>query len=87
MTKFEVHAMWDAEAGVWVAHREDIPGLVAEATTWDELKVKLAVLGPELVELNKVHMDDDGAEMHILTEDRVPVAAQCPPIRQELRAF
>lgn len=28
---YEVLALWDSEAGVWVAESEDVPGLVAEA--------------------------------------------------------
>jgi hypothetical protein len=75
MTKFEVSAHWDAEAGVWVAQSSDIPGLVAEAATWDELKSKLVMLAPELIELNKVHVDKDGGQIHILTEDCATVAA------------
>lgn len=75
MSKYEVYAHWDAEAGVWVATSTDIPGLVTEAATWDQLKHKLGVLGPELIELNNVAMDNDGGEIHILSEDRIPVAA------------
>ena len=47
-----VHAFWDEEAGVWVATSDDVPGLVTEAETQDELLAKLHVLIPELIELN-----------------------------------
>ena len=75
MSKFEVFAHWDAEAGVWVAHSEDIPGLATEAETWDGLKAKLSEMGSELIALNNVKLDADGGQIHIITEDTVSVAA------------
>jgi hypothetical protein len=47
-----VRAEWDPEAKVFVATSDDVPGLVAEAATTDALHAKLAVLIPELLELN-----------------------------------
>ena len=47
-----VKAMWDDEAKVWVAESDDVPGLVAEASTAEQLIEKLAVLIPELLEAN-----------------------------------
>lgn len=47
-----VRADWDAKAEVFVATSDDVPGLVAEAATPAELKKKLEVLVPELLELN-----------------------------------
>ena len=32
-----VHAQWDDEANVWVASSDDVPGLVTEAATTEEL--------------------------------------------------
>lgn len=49
-----VTAFWDAEANVWVAESDDVPGLVAEAETIEEPTAKLEVLIPELLELNGV---------------------------------
>lgn len=48
----EVHAFWDEEAGVWVAESEQVPGLVTEAETFEDLAAKLENLVPELLELN-----------------------------------
>ncbi|MCY4382159.1 MAG: DUF1902 domain-containing protein [Nitrospinae bacterium] len=48
----QVFAEWDSEARVWVAESEDVPGLVAEAPTPEELEEKLKTLIPELLELN-----------------------------------
>ena len=49
---YHVEARWDAEAGVWVAESDDIPGLVAEAESMNALVEKIRVLVPELFELN-----------------------------------
>lgn len=48
-----VAAFWDDEARVWVAESEQVPGLIAEAETVEELLSKLEVLIPELLELNQ----------------------------------
>lgn len=47
-----IDVLWDGEAAVWVAESEDIPGLIAEAGSMEELIKKLKVLIPELLELN-----------------------------------
>ena len=52
MRTYEVRAHWDAEAGVWWAESDDVPGLVAEARTHDVLVDDLRHLVPELLMLN-----------------------------------
>lgn len=47
-----VQARWDADAGVWIALSDDVPGLVAEAASLDELFRELQSLVPELLALN-----------------------------------
>ncbi len=42
-------ALWDADAGVWVATAEEI-GLVTEAPTLEELRSKLPVMAADLVD-------------------------------------
>ena len=54
-----VLADWDAEAGVWVATSEDVPGLVTESETLETLSEKLQHLVPELLHANGVQMDDE----------------------------
>ncbi len=56
----EIFAEWDSESRVWVAESEDVPGLVAEAPTPEELNEKLRLLIPELLELNG-HLLDGAA--------------------------
>lgn len=51
---YKVEAFWDAEAEVWVATSEDIPGLVTETSTIDILTEKLRVMIPELLVLNQI---------------------------------
>ncbi len=52
------------EARVYVATSDDVPGLVAEAATTDALHAKLAVLVPELLELNADSRLRDGGGCH-----------------------
>ena len=54
MREFRVTALWDPEASVWVAESEDVPGLVTEADTVEQLVAKLRVMVPELPEANGV---------------------------------
>jgi predicted RNase H-like HicB family nuclease len=49
-----VKADWEAEAGVWVATSDDVPGLVAEAATVEELFDDIRALIPELLVVNGV---------------------------------
>lgn len=55
-----IRAEWDAEAGVWVATSDDVPGLATEAETIEALSAKLDSLVPELLEANGW---EDGAEI------------------------
>lgn len=51
-TPYFIHAEWDAEAAVWVATSNDVPGLATEADTLEALAAKLRVMVPELLQLN-----------------------------------
>jgi predicted RNase H-like HicB family nuclease len=44
---------------VWVAESEDVPGLVTEAETVEQLIAKLQVMVPELLGANGVAKDKD----------------------------
>lgn len=50
---YKIDLTWDAEAAVWVATSEDIPGLVLESGSFDALLERLRYAIPELLELNK----------------------------------
>ena len=49
---FLVRADWDADAKVWIAYSEDVPGLATGADTLEDLVEKLRVVIPELLEEN-----------------------------------
>ena len=55
-----IRAEWDAEANVWVATSDDVPGLATEAETIEALSAKLDVMVPELLDANAY---PDGAEV------------------------
>ena len=62
-----VNADWDAEAKVWVATSDDVPGLVTEAATQGELVKKLKVMVPELLDANG-YADVDELPVKLLGE-------------------
>jgi predicted RNase H-like HicB family nuclease len=47
-----IRAEWDAEAEVWVATSDDVPGLATEADTIEALSSKLEIMVPELLDAN-----------------------------------
>jgi hypothetical protein len=73
----DVVAEWDDEARVWVASSDDIPGLITEAETREQLVTRLRTLVPELLRLNAHLMPHaDGREfcIHWKEEQRVAYA-------------
>ena len=69
-----VRAHWDAEAGVWVATSEDVPGLVTEADTMETLRDKVLVMIPELLEANGIEFDWPEIPVHIMSEQTTRIA-------------
>ena len=64
-----VTAEWDNEAGVWVATSDDVPGLVSEAATLDDLVRRVLLVTPELLDDNGVPRKGRGTvEIHIVSE-------------------
>ncbi len=53
MQIYEVKAHWDAEASMWWAESDDVPGLVAESSTHAGLVEELRHLVPELLQMNR----------------------------------
>jgi hypothetical protein len=49
---YRVNMLWDAEANVWVATSEDVPGLVLESGSFDALLERIKYAIPERVALN-----------------------------------
>ena len=50
--RYLVNAEWDADASVWVATSDDVPGLVTESDTLEALQSKVQLMVPELLEAN-----------------------------------
>ena len=65
---YQIRAVWDDEASVWVATSDDVPGLVTEASTLDALVKKLEVLIPELLEANNALPQAQEIPFEILSE-------------------
>jgi len=63
-----VKAKWDPDVSVWVATSKDVPGLVTEAATAEELEQKLQVMIPELMKANGKTCGQTGVPVHLLTE-------------------
>jgi hypothetical protein len=53
-TTYQIDAVWDAAAAVWVATSDDVPGLATEADTIEALSQKLRQIIPDLLLLNHV---------------------------------
>ena len=72
-----VKAQWDDEAEVWVAESPNLPGLVTEAETAEQLLEKLRVMVPELLSYSPDLAAGFLPEIRVtlLRRDRVPPAA------------
>jgi len=52
-----VRVEWDAEARVWVATSDDVPGLATEEDNIERLIEKLKTMIPELLEANGIRQE------------------------------
>ena len=68
MATFNVKAHWDAEARVWWAESDDVPGLVAEAETHDTLVADLRRIIFEMMELNMPDVDVCTAKFNLVSD-------------------
>jgi predicted RNase H-like HicB family nuclease len=76
---YVVRADWDAEAKVWVAYSDDVPGLATGADTLEGLVEKLKMVVPELLEENGLlagpFESDDVPSRSVGATDRACVAS------------
>jgi predicted RNase H-like HicB family nuclease len=63
-----VNATWDAEAKVWIAESDGVPGLATGADTLEELVQKLKVAIPELLAENGIAFEADNLPFKIEAE-------------------
>lgn len=73
MTEFRIQAEWDEEAAVWVATSPDVPGLVLQGLTHEDIVQKARLVLPALIEI--------GVE----PEDRLNDAKQYQRFREAAR--
>ena len=50
--EYTVNITWDEETDVWIAISNDIPGLVLESGSYDDLIDRLKIAIPEILEAN-----------------------------------
>lgn len=69
---------WDEEAGVYVAHSDDVP-LTTEAQTYEELRAKVLQMVPEVLALNNLlpEPDDGPPEVPVELLSRHQVRTAC----------
>ncbi len=61
-----ISALWDEEAKVWAAEALNLPGLVTEAANIEMLQQKLAIMIPEIMELNDIASATDSVPFTLL---------------------
>jgi hypothetical protein len=66
MQSIIVKAEWDAEALVWTATSDDVPGLVTESPSIEELRPKVLLLIEELIELNNLAFSPGDIPVHFV---------------------
>jgi len=50
--KCTVKLVWDDETNRWFTETDDVPGLILEAPSFDDLVGKVRLAAPEMLELN-----------------------------------
>ena len=57
MSIWTVRAQYDSEARVWYSVEGDMPGLLVNGATLEELADKAAAMLPDLLDVNAGHLD------------------------------
>jgi hypothetical protein len=69
-----IRVLWDSEVSVWVATSDDVPGLVVEASSFDDVVKEVRALAPELLDLNVISKGKV-LDLHFLADRLESVAA------------
>ena len=81
MKVIRVYVTWDPEAEVHSARSDDIPGLVVEADTLQEIVKMVSVLAPQLLQENAKFMenvtDTTDIPYHIIPEPFIINPSHC----------
>lgn len=68
--RFEVTCQWDEESQVWYVLESNVPGLSAEAASKPEMEQLLAVLIPQLLQLNQPERGHHDVPIELLFQER-----------------
>ena len=71
---YTVTCQWDPEASVWSVSESDVPGLVTEANTLDEIESKLRLIIPELLNLNEPSSASSAVPFELIARKNVDAA-------------
>ena len=72
MDEYLITLFWDDEASVWIAESPDIPGLILESHSFDELIEKVKTAIPELLEIGGTKLQE--IKLHFKAEHLAVVA-------------
>jgi len=72
MDEYIITLFWDDEASVWIAESQDIPGLILESSSFDELVKRVKAAVPELLEISG--MNHTQVKLHFKAEQLAIVA-------------
>ena len=71
--KCRIRLLWDEDASVWIATSDDVPGLVLESDSLDELLKRVKIAVPELLYLNNQRPHEINLSYDTTRNDRVLV--------------
>lgn len=69
-----IRVLWDSDSSVWIATSDDVPGLVVEAQSFDDVVKEVRLLAPELFDLNGISTGKV-LDLHFLADRLESVAA------------
>lgn len=82
-----VRACWDAQAKVWIAASDDVPGLCCEAAALPELRETVAALAPGLLLFNGREVPAEGVLLDLAIEpDETDYLLSNPAMKERLLA-
>jgi len=74
MNTFNIFLERDEKIGVWIATSEDIPGLVLESKSYDDIEERAKCVVPQLLKSNNVTFDENSLSLNFI-HAKVPVYA------------
>jgi len=74
MNTFNIFLERDEKVGVWIATSDDVPGLVLESRSYEDIEQRAKCVVPKLLELNKVAFDENNLSLNFI-HSKVPVYA------------